>query len=196
MRLEELGRIDTRAVRLLIAALGSSYSDVQVATAFSLGQLGQASDEVVSALVSVLADSNSSVWFPAMYSLGQLKIEDETQLRTVLIALNRRLHDGDDDVRRAALTAIRRLLDGRQIPGYRLVPLREQQRRARLRNRIDWTVLGLGLVVLALCVGGVATGQLDFAAVWVRVVGGLAGLTFLAAGVDLWLAHRRRLPWD
>ena len=159
-------------------------------------QLGQTSEEVISALVEALADSAWDVRAAAAESLGQLKIEDEAQLRTVLIALNRRLHDRDDDVRRAALTAIRRLLDGRQIPGYRWVPIREQQRRVRIRKRIGWAVLGLGLVLSALCIGGVANGQLDFADGWVRVVGGLAGLASLAAGVDLWLTHRRRPPWD
>lgn len=162
------------------------------AAAKSIGDLG--------ILPPLLLSSADSSWglrrIVAAETIGQLKIEDETQLRTVLIALNRRLHDRHDDVRRAALTAIRRLLDGRQIPGYRWVPIREQRRRARLRKRIGWAVLGLGLFVLALCIGGVVNGQLDFSAGWVRVVGGLAGLASLAAGVELWLAHRRRPPWD
>ncbi len=195
-RLGLLKHPSPKVIQALSEALHDEDIDVLQASASSLVQLGQTSEEVVSALVEALADSAWDVRAAAAESLGQLKIEDEAQLRTVLIALNRRLHDRDDDVRRAALTAIRRLLDGRQIPGYRWVPIREQQRRVRIRKRIGWAVLGLGLVLSALCIGGVANGQLDFADGWVRVVGGLAGLASLAAGVDLWLTHRRRPPWD
>ena len=157
---------------VLVMALGSyryifENYPVRQAAARSLGQLEQASKEVVAMLVGAIGDLDWRVREVATDSLVQLKIEDEAQQRAVLIALNRRLHDRDDDVRRAALAAIRRLLDGRQIPGYRWVPIREQQRRARIRKRIGWAVLALGLVVLALCIGGAANGQLDFAAGWV-----------------------------
>jgi len=196
MSLEELGRINARAVSSLIAALGSLYSDVQVAAAFSLGQLGQVSDEVVSALVSVLVDDNSSVWFPAMYSLGQLKIEDETQLHRVLIALNRRLHDRDDDVRRAALTAIRRLLDGRQIPGYRWVPIRKRRERAKKRRILGYWVIGLAVLLLVAWVGaGVAT-YLRVDPFIERFVAYALALVALAAGVVQVSGWLRRPPWD
>ena len=71
----------------------------------------------------------------AAESLGRLEIKDTIQLRQVLVALNRCLHDVDYDVRRAALVSIRQLLDGRPIPGYRWVPLRKRRaRRLRLKR--------------------------------------------------------------
>ena len=175
---------------------------VQFRAVHSLGQLGQslisvATVQVATALMMALGASDSTVRQAAASSLGGLEIQDETLLRRVLIALNRRLHDGNDDVRRAALTAIRRLLDGRQIPGYRWVPIREQQRRARIRKRIGWTVLGLGLVMLVLWLGGIANGQLDSVAAWVwGVVRRLVVMIFLTAGFDLLFSYCRRPPWD
>ena len=199
-----LGQKFPEVESILARALTDPAWEVRESAAKSLGELGAVSQAVVTALKRALKDSQKGYGYPVTYpvreaalgSLGQLKIEDETQLRTVLIALNRRLHDRDDDVRRAALTAIRRLLDGRQIPGYRWVPIRERQRRRRIRQILDIGVLGIGLVALTLWIGGIASGQLDFAAGWVRAVGGLAGLVSLVAGVDLWLSHRRRPPWE
>lgn len=150
---------------------------------------------MVAALVTALGDSPRYVPQTAD-RLDQLKFEDETQLHPVLIALNRRLHDPNDDVRRAALTAIRQLLDGRQIPGYRWVPIRARREKAR-RRRIFWYwVLGISVGVLMAWVAAGLTMYLSLDEFWVRFVGALAALVALAAGGVQVLGWFRRPPWE
>lgn len=203
--LVQLVQMSGNVVSALAVVLGDSFrqvgpgalyqSSVLVRQAAASG-LGEAPGEVVAALVEALGDRDFRVRSAAAGNLGQVKLEDEAQLRTILIALNRRLHDRDDDVRRAALTAIRQLLDGRQIPGYRWVPIRDQQRRRRRRRLLDMGVLGIGLVVLAALAVGIGSGQMELSAGWVQVAGGLALLAVLAGGWDLFWSYRRRPPWD
>lgn len=96
----------------------------------ALGQVGQGSTEIIVTLTERLRDPEWDVRQAAARSLGQLNINVEVQLRYALIALNRALHDEDEDVRRDALVSIRKLLNGRPIPGYCWKPItakREQQ---------------------------------------------------------------------
>jgi HEAT repeat protein len=96
----------------------------------ALGQVGQGSSEVIGALAEKLRDPERSIRLAAERSLGQLNIDVEAQLRSALIALNRALHDKDEDVRREALASLRKFLNGRPIPGYCWKPItakREQQ---------------------------------------------------------------------
>lgn len=194
-----LGQASEKVVSTLVAALNDSddlFGLVRAESALILMQLGQESEEVISTLVTALDGSSRIQWNVSVRCLGQLEIKDEAQLRRVLIALNRRLHDRDDDVRRAALTAIRRLLDGRQIPGYRWVPIRERRERAR-RRRIFWYwVLGISLAVLVAWVAAGLTTYLSLDEFWVRFVGALAALVALAAGAVQVLGWFRRPPWD
>lgn len=192
----ELSEEPEGIVKVLVSAMNDSDVNARRTAVYSLARFRPASREAMTALLCSLSDSDSKVREAISVSLGQLKIEDETQLRYVLIALNRCLHDRDDDVRRAALTAIRRLLDGRQIPGYRWVPIRERRERAR-RWRIFWYwVLGISLAVLVAWVAAGLTTYLSLDEFWVRFVGALAALVALAAGAVQVLGWFRRPPWE
>ena len=198
--LVQLGQVLREKVVAFVNALGhfdTSFGSVRQVAASSLVQLDEVYGEVVEELLLAMIISESkSLVREAASSLGQLKIEDETQLRPVLIALNRRLHDRDDGVRRAALTAIRQLLDGRQIPGYRWVPIRERRERARKRRILGYWVLGIATAVLVAWVAAGLTTYLSLDEFWVRFVGALAALVALAAGGVQVLGYFRRPPWD
>jgi hypothetical protein len=124
--LGQVGAGNEEVVSALLEALHDADRDVQWGAAQSLGQVGAGNEEVVSALLEALHDADSIVRWSAAQSLGRLEIKDTTQLRQVLVAFNRCLHDWDNYVRGDALGSIRHLLDGRPIPGYRWVPLRRQ----------------------------------------------------------------------
>ena len=70
----------------------------------------------------------------AAQSLGKLEIKDESQLKKVLLALNRRLYDS---VQIFALKFIRKLLNGRPIPGYQWHSLEERKKRKERKERIE-----------------------------------------------------------
>jgi len=90
----------------------------------SLAQMGAGNEAVVQTLLVALHGADELVRRDAAASLGRIEIKDTTQLRQVLVTLNRSLHD--NDVRQAALVSIRQLLDGRPIPGYRWEPRRKR----------------------------------------------------------------------
>lgn len=87
---------------------------------------------VVDGLLAALSDGEGKVRQAAVRSLGQLEIKNETVLYRTLVALNRRLHDWHDAVREEALKAIRKLVEGRPLPGYQWTPLRVR------RERREW----------------------------------------------------------
>jgi hypothetical protein len=178
--------------RLVIGHLGNDATPMLVASR-TLGRLGQASPQLVSALLAALADSNAFVRRAAAEGLGQLKIVDEAQLRQVLIALNRRLHDMDYIM---GGSAIRRLLDGRPIPGYRWVPIRERRERARKRRIAGFWIIA---ITIELLLGWIAAGVATYLRVdpFIErfVVYALALVALAAGGVQI-LSYFRRPPWD
>jgi len=120
-------RQDNEAVvSALLEALNDADEHVRERAAAILGQVGAGNEAVVSALLEALHDADRGVRWRAAASLGRLEIKDTIQLRQVLVALNRYLHDWGY-VRRAAPVSIRQLLDGRPIPSYRWVPLRKRR---------------------------------------------------------------------
>ena len=143
------------------------------------------SQDVVKALVEALADSDSDVRQAAASSLGKLKAKelDEALWHQILIALNRRLHDFDDRVRRAALEAIGSLVDGRPLPGYRWKPIGERQARQKRRRQVGkW----LGIVAMLLLVGAVVTLLADYVDpdnFWFRLASTVGVLIGVLAGV-------------
>jgi len=119
-----------------------------------LGRMGVADEAELSILLTALRDVDPGVREGIVESLGRLHIKDTAQLREVLIALNRCLYDrhrisNGRGVREAALIAIRQLLDGRPIPGYRWVPWRKQQ----VRHITFRLVLALICLITVLLVG-------------------------------------------
>ncbi len=141
---ESLGRLGVASetvISALVAALQNEEYWVRSAAAESLGSLGVASETVLSALVATLQDKDFLVQGAAAESLGQLKIKDKTQLQRVLIALNRCLHDSNSWVQHNALGAIRELLEGRQIPGYRWRSVADRQNKLLQFNALPFKKL-------------------------------------------------------
>jgi hypothetical protein len=129
-------------------------------------------------------------------SLGRMKIKNQTQLRQVLVILNRLLHNWDSTVRGDALASIRRLLDGRPIPGYRWVPLRKRRaRRLRLKRIAFWLCMTVVMVMIALAATWLL-GILDPNGLPVRFLVILAGIVAFVAAIAQVLGRTLRDPWD
>jgi hypothetical protein len=126
-----LQRLGNKAVvSVLLEALHDSERDVRRCAAASLGQVGADNTTVVSALLEALHDADGYMRQDAAASLGHLEIKDTIQLRQVLEVLNRCLYDWHNYVRQTALGSIYQQLDGRPIPGYQWVPLRNNGNRS------------------------------------------------------------------
>ena len=114
----------------------------------------------------------------------------------MLVALNRCLHDFDDDTREAALASIRQLLDGRPIPGYEWVPLRKRRsQKQRLKQITFW----LGTVAFVVLIGLAATwllGVLDPNSFLVRFMAVLAAIIASAAAIAQILGRAWRDSWE
>jgi HEAT repeat protein len=143
-----LGVADETVLSALVTALQEKGILVRRAAANSLGSLGVASETVILALVVALQDSDFWLQHTAAESLGQLKIKDQAQLQRVLIALSQSLPDSK--VRNEALGAIRKLLDGRQIPGYCWRSLAERQNKWLQFKALPWEKLVLIALVSGL----------------------------------------------
>lgn len=194
--LARLRQVSNDALTALIEMLGHWDWEVRDAASSILVDLEGISNDIKPKLVAELSNSDENVRAGAARSLGKFDLQEESELCGVLIALNRRLHDRNDDVRRAALTSIRRLLDGRQIPGYRWVPIRERRERARKRRILGYWVVGISLgLLVAWVAAGVATyWQVD--PFIERFVTYALALVALAAGGVQVLGWLRRPPWD
>jgi NACHT domain/HEAT repeats len=185
--LRQVGASNEAVVSALLEALHDTNRNVRFSAAASLGQVGASNEAVVSALLEALHDADSSVRWRAAASLGQLEINETTQAREVLVALNRRLYASNSDERRATLGSISQLLDGRPIPGYRWVSL--QKRRARLRSLKRIAILA-GIVAVFLLVALTVT-LLDPTSLIARWVTSLSILASIVSVIgvtlrDLW----------
>ncbi len=112
-----LSRGGSAIIEPLLNALQDEEWPVQRAAAISLGKNGQARSIVIDTLLAILEDQKRlrPVRRAVANSLGQLKINNETQLQQVLIALNHCLHDSDYSLCRTAFEAICKLVNGRPI---------------------------------------------------------------------------------
>ena len=125
--------------------------------------------------------------------MGQLEIKDKAMLYRILIALNRRLHDRDDNVRRAALSSIRKLVEGRPLPGYQWVPLRERKAREhKIMRLINFTLIIVALIVSFLYWQILLTFISDKNIVIQFIAWILPVATFVAASVQILGEDRRR----
>ena len=127
--LGRLGEASPEVLQALLAALRDGDEFVRGRAAESLGKLGWASPEAVLALLTALRDGDSWVGWHTAEGLGSFRIEDGEMLSKVLEVLSRKMHDIDfqDDSRVNKLSAARRLVEGRPLPGYRWVPIGERQ---------------------------------------------------------------------
>src|SRR5437870_1674363 len=170
---------------------------VRLRAAKIVGKVGGGNEVVVIALLqAALHDADSWVRWNAAESLGRLEIKDSFQLRKVLVALNRCLHDRDSYVCRAALVSIRQLLDGRSFPGYRWVPLRKRRAQKRRLKRIAFW---FGTAACMVLIGLAATwllGALDPNGFLVRFLAVLAGIVAFVAAVAQVLGRTLRDPWE
>lgn len=92
----------------------------------------------------------------------------------------------------AALTAIRSQVEGRQLPGYRWVPLRQRrERRRRLAAALHWLLLLAGAVMAAW-----ALAYLDEESLGMRTLLILFGLIGMGAGLAQIVGRPLRNPWD
>ena len=120
---ESLGRLGVGNEAVVSALLAALHDGEWVGgyAAASLGRLGVGNEAVVSALLAALYNPDANLRRYAAASWERMEIKHTTQLRKVLAALNRCLHNWDwySSGRRGALASTRQLLDGQQIPGYR-----------------------------------------------------------------------------
>jgi len=156
--LGQLGQGNDKVIDALLLALQDKDEWVRGKAAASLGQLGQGNDKVMDALLSALQDKDRSVRSHAATSLTQLEHSSEVvidallggieiwnseqiaeslakQLKllgveyenNVLITLNQDLHDFWK--RDGAIEVLRRVMDGKPLPGYRWRSLAWRQQR-------------------------------------------------------------------
>jgi HEAT repeat protein len=179
-------------VNALLQALHDADREVQRRAAEILGQVGAGNKVVVSALLEVLHDAE--VRQQAAESLGRLEIKDTTQLRQVLVALNRCLYD--DLVRRTALVSIRQLLDGRPIPGYRWAPLQKRRAKKRRLKRIAFWLGMTAVIALIVLTATWLLGALDPNGFPIRFLAVLVGIVAFIAAVAQILGQKLREPWE
>ena len=170
--------------------------DVRERAAMSLGRVGVGNEEVVRVLLEALHDADESVREGAAESLGLMEIKDTTQLRQVLIALNRCLYSSYIEESIAAQGSIRQLLDGRPIPGYHWVPLQKQQvQRLRFKRIVFW----LSMIAIIVMIGLAAIwllGILNSDGFPMRFLLVLAGIIVIVATVTQILGRTLHAPWE
>lgn len=150
-----------------------------------------ASYEVIEQLVLALHDKEFIVRHAAAIALGNCLIGDESQFRRVVTHLHRELYSLNG-LREPTLQSLKRLLDGRRLPGEKWVPLRQRQERRRSFNRaMHWGILGVGVALAAY--GLAFLDQTDMLMKFVVVLGGLIGIT---AGVAQIVGKPLRNPWE
>ena len=92
----------------------------------------------------------------------------------------------------AALTAIRAQVEGRQLPGYRWVPLRQRrERKRRFFAALHWFLLLAGAVMAAW-----ALAYLDEESLGMRALLILFGLIGMGAGLAQIVGRPLCNPWD
>src|SRR4051794_13177817 len=111
--LADLGTGGRQALPELVAALKSPDIDLRWRAARALGVIGDR--EALPALRAVSGDAESLVRAQAIFALGRLKPDDKESLAVVA----EHLSDGDTQVRRAAVRALRMI----DAPRQALVPL-------------------------------------------------------------------------
>jgi HEAT repeat protein/energy-coupling factor transporter ATP-binding protein EcfA2 len=197
--LGELGSGKETVIPALIDALRNDpFVLVRETAVHSLGQLGRDEETVILTLSKALRDLDQSTRVAAAFWLSASKISNPKQLRSVLVALNRYLHDLDADYRNrlwdldgnereVALEAIKQLVEGRALPAFQWKPVYsslERTRRRKLLGTLATAVLGLLALVLGFAwLSGVPPFNSVFAglASAIGLIAGLAGL----AGVTL-----------
>lgn len=156
--LGQLGVVKEEVVRVLVSALqekhqlgssdGNALKKLQEdgIKKFTSSSTGQVPKKMLSTLLKALQDEEVSVRNQAAKNLVILPLT-ERQQKKVLIKLNQFLHD--DRLRNDALALIKKLLEGRQLPGYVWQPLKiqikEKERRERRLRKMVW---GLLIVIL------------------------------------------------
>lgn len=195
--LGQLGTATPTVVERLISLLTDKNLQMRYYAVVSLGEL-KVKDE--SQLRRVLAALNRQLYDHELLTVFRTK--DGTVRRHAAKALGYSINpQGSDDdkngseifdVSNAALQSIRQLTQGRQLPGYRWIPLAErQQRRQRLFRAVYGVVLFIGVALTAFGLSYLAPDNRLLQTL--TVLGGLIGI---AAGLAQILGKTLRTPWD
>jgi HEAT repeat protein len=194
--LGQLGQDSPAVIEALLIALQDPEISVRAASAHAIRELRQSSSTVTEGLLITLQDSAATVRAAAAQAFEVMEFEDLDQGRRILIALNQRLHDADDDVRCAALRASIQLVDGRPLPGYIWIPISERMARQRSVNRFSWWAGAVCALVLAALAMVYLSDLLDANSLLVRFGAAVALITGLAAGVAQVLGWTLRNPYE
>jgi len=159
--LGQLGQGNDRVIGALLSALQDEDQDedegVRCTVAISLTQLEHSSEAIIDALLGGIGEWWNDSEETAESLAKQLKLSGRKYENKVLITLNQYLHDSEK--REGAFEVLRKLMDGKPLPGYRWRSLaRRQQRRNALKSRLFskatfGIVAVLGLVILAIVSG-------------------------------------------
>ncbi len=190
-----LGVSSEPVIQALIDATHDRDYEVRVAAVQSLERLGGDSQIAVQALLDALRDFRSAVRKVAAESLGRVEIRNSKQLREILQALNRCLHDYDE-VRRSALKSLQNLLNDRPFPDSHWVPLQKRRaRHLRFKRAAFW--LGTVAITMTICLATTwLLGTLAPDSFFMRFLAALIGITGLIAAVVQVLGRTLRDPWS
>jgi len=200
--LGNIGQSSERAMEALKTALNDDEASVRKVAARLLTKLGWVTDEGVREMLSRIVGWEA-IWSTPpgelarrVQALGQLEIKDESQLRRVLVPLNRHLHHMNDSVRNSALATIRQLLDGRPVQGYMWVPVRERwAQRKRVEAIRNYSLL-LSAAVLFATVSLWQLGSVDPSSIGTCFLLALGAVAAFEAVLVHLRVKRLRNPWE
>ena len=132
--LGQLGQGNEKVVDALLSALQDKEEWVRCTVAISLTQLEHSSEAIIDALLGGIGEWWNDSEETAESLAKQLKLSGRKYENKVLIKLNQYLHDSEK--RDKAFEVLRKLMDGKPLPGYRWRSLaRRQQRWEWLKNQ-------------------------------------------------------------
>lgn len=179
------------AVRALIKALSDENQEIRCLSAIALAQTGYTDLSVIRNLLASLDDQDSALRQKALETLKMVYPGHELRLVQILALLVKRLHArylSSDD---STCGLISQLLNGRPLPGYRWVPIRERQNRRRRRLHV---AIAVGVVAAILLVAPLWTAAQELLGTdsrTVTFVAAAAGVVGLLAAVAEMLGYLR-----
>jgi len=125
--LGQLGQGNDKVMDALLSALQDKDRSVRRNAAIGLTQLEHSSEAMIDALLGGIGEWMSNSEETAESLAKQLKLSGGKYENKVLITLNQYLHDSGK--RDSAFGVLRRVVDGKPLPGYRWRSLARRQQR-------------------------------------------------------------------